>query len=80
MMSDPEPLKSIWTLLRECAEMKSYPHGIKTANLFESNGRMPRVRFEESKVPVGKNPDVVRKLAVVKPEIRIRKVLQSGVQ
>ena len=41
---------------------------------------MPWIGFEEREVLVGKRPDVVRKLVVMKPEVRVGKVVQSGVQ
>ncbi len=41
---------------------------------------MPRICLEECKVLVGECPDVIWKLAVVEPEVRVGKVVQSGVQ
>ena len=80
MMPNPEPLKSIGTLLGEGAVMKADPCGIENASLLEPDGRMPWIGFEKGEVLVGERPDVVRKLAVVKPEVRVSKVVQSGVQ
>ena len=80
MMPDPEPLKTIGTLSGKCAVVKTNPHRVENSDLLESKGRMPGIGLEERKVFVGERPDVLRKLAVVKPEIRIGKVFQSGVQ
>ena len=41
---------------------------------------MPWISFEEGEALVGELLNVVRKLAVVKPEVRVGKVVQSGVQ
>ena len=80
MMPDPEPLKTVRTFSRECAVVKANPRRVENSDLLESERRMPGIRLEECKVFVGERPDVLRKLAVVKPEIRVGKVLQSGVQ
>ena len=79
-MSYPKPLKSVGALLCECAKMEANPYRVKNANLLEPNGRMSWVRFEDGKALVGKRSDSIWKLAVVKPEVRIGEVLQSGVQ
>ncbi len=41
---------------------------------------MPRIALEEFKVFVGEGSDVVWKLPIVKPEVRVCEVFQSGVQ
>lgn len=41
---------------------------------------MPWICLEERKTLVGKVSNVVRQLAIVKPKVRVREVIQSGVQ
>lgn len=80
MMPDPEPLKTIRTFLRECAVVKADTGGVEHANLLKSHRGMPRVRPEKCKIFVRKLSNVVRKLVVVEPKVRVGKVVQSGVQ
>ena len=80
MMPDPEPLKTVGLLPGKCAIVEANPRRVEHANLLESDGRVPGVRLEQRKIFVRECADVVRKLAVVKPEIRVGEVLQSGVQ
>jgi len=80
MMPNPKPLKTIRALLRECAVVKADAGGVEHAHLLESHGRMPRIRFDECEVFVRKLSNVVRKLAVVEPKVRVGEVVQSGVQ
>ena len=80
MMPDPEPLETIATLSRESAVVEANPRRVENSNLFEPEGRVPGIGLEEGKVLVGECPDVVRKLAVMKPEIRVGEMVQSGVQ
>ena len=79
-MPDPKPLKTIRALLRECAVVKADAGGVEHAHFLESHGRMPRIRLEECEVFVRKLSNVVRKLAVVEPKVRVGRVVQSGVQ
>ena len=60
--------------------MEANANGVKHPNLLESDGRMPWVCLEQGKVLVGQCPDVIRELPIVKPEIRVSEVIQSGVQ
>lgn len=80
MMPNPEPLQAIGTLLRECAVVKSNPCGVENANLLQSDGRMPGISFEEREALVGERSNVLRKFALVKVEVRVGRVVQSGVQ
>ena len=79
-MPDPEPLQSVWPFFGERAVVKADAGGIKDGNLLESDGQVAWVGLEQREVLVGEIPDVVRKLAIMKPEIRIGEVIQSGVQ
>ena len=80
MMPNPEPLKSIWTLLGERAVVKADSCGIENTSLLKSDRRVPWIGFEEGEALVGERLNVIRKLAVVKPKVRVGKVVQSGVQ
>ena len=80
MMPDPEPLETIATLSRESAVVEADSHRVRNSDLLESERRVARICLEKRKVLIGKRPDAVWKLAVMKPEIRVGKVLQSGVQ
>ena len=79
-MPDPEPLETVGALPGERAVVEAYSHGMENSNLLEVEGWMTEVRFEEGEVLVGECPDVVGKLPVVKPEVRVGEVVQSGVQ
>ena len=59
--------------------MQSDPSRVKDADLLEADRRVPRIVSEEGKVLVSKLSDVVWKLAVVEPEVRISEVVHSGV-
>ena len=80
MMPDPEPLETAGPLTGEGAVVKADSRRVKNAHFFEAKRRMPGIGLEEGEVLVGERPDVVWKLAIVKPEIRIGEVVQSGVQ
>lgn len=80
MMPNPEPLKSSGALPGESAVMESNASRIKNSNLLESDGRTPWVCFEKREVLVGKLTDVIWELPVVKPEVWVSQVIQSGVQ
>jgi hypothetical protein len=80
MMPDPKPLETIGTLSGKCAVVETHPHRVENSNLFEAEGGVPGIRLEKCKVLVGKQPDIGWKLPVEKPEIRVGKVVQSGVQ
>ena len=79
-MPDPEPLETVGALAGESAVVQANPHRVENSNLLEPEGRMTGIRFEEGKVFVGYCPDVIRKLPVVKPEVRVGEMVQSGVQ
>ena len=79
-MSNPEPLESIGNFFGKRAVVKADARGVKHADFLEPHGRMPGVRLEQGEVFVGKRPDVLGKFTVVKPEIRVGKMVQSGVQ
>ena len=79
-MSNPEPLESIGALSGECSVVEANPRRVKNTNLLESDGRMPRICLEQCKILVGECSNVLGKLAVVKPEVRVSKMVQSGVQ
>ena len=80
MMPDPEPLETIATLSRESAVVEANPRRVENSNLLKAEGRVPGICLEQCKVLVGERPDAVRELAVVKPEVRVGKMIQSGVQ
>ena len=80
MMPDPEPLETIATLSRESAVVEANPRRVENSNLFEPEGRVAGISLEKCKVLVGECPDAVWKLAVMKPEVWVGKVIQSGVQ
>ena len=80
MMPNPKPLKSVGALPGERAVMESNASRVKNTDLLESDGRIPWVCFEQREVLVGKLTDVIRELSVVKPEVGVSKVIQSGVQ
>ena len=79
-MPDPEPLETVGTLSGEGAVVEANSRRVENSDLLKPDGRMPGVRFEQRKVFVGERPDFIWKLAIVKPEIRVGKVVQSGVQ
>ena len=79
-MSNPEPLESIGTFSGERPIVQANPRGIKNAHLFESDGRMSGIGLEHGEILVGERSNVLGKFAVVKPEIRVGKMVQSGVQ
>jgi hypothetical protein len=80
MMPDPEPLETIAALSRESAVVKANPRRVKNSNLFEPEGGVPGISLEKDKVFVGECPDAFWKLPLMKPEVRVGKVIQSGVQ
>ena len=80
MMSNPEPLETVGTRPGEGPVVEANPCGVKNTNLLESDGRMPGVGLEEREILVGEHPNVVRQFAVVQPEVRVSKMVQSGVQ
>jgi len=80
MMSNPKPLESIGAFSGECSVVKANPCGVNNANLLESDGRMPGICLEQSEILVGEPSNVLGKFAVVKPEVRVGKMAQSGVQ
>lgn len=80
VMPYPEPLKTVGAFSGECAVVEANPRRVEHANLFESDGRVPGVCLEKRKALVSERANVVWKLAVVKPEIRVGEVVQSGVQ
>lgn len=80
MMSNPEPLESIRAFSGERPVVQANPGGVKHANLLEPDGRMPGISLEQGEIFVGECADVLGKFAVVKPEIRVGKMAQSGVQ
>ena len=80
MMTNPEPLQPIGTLSGERAIVKTDSSGVKDANLLEADRRMAGIALEEFKVLLGERSDVVWKLSIVEPEIRVCEVVQSGVQ
>ena len=77
MNADP---KAIATLSGECSVVEANPCCVKNTNLLESDGRMPGIRLEQREILVGECSNVLGKLAVVKPEVRVSKMVQSGVQ
>lgn len=79
-MSNPEPLESIGDFPGKRAVVKADACGVKHANFLEPNGRMPGIRLEHGEIFVSQRPDVLGKFTVVKPEIRVGKMVQSGVQ
>ena len=80
MMTGPEPLQTIGTLLGEGAVVKTHACGIENTNLLESEGGMSGILFEEREVFVGQCPDVGREVAVVEPKVRVGEVVHNGVQ
>ena len=80
MMPNPKPLQPAGPFLGECAVVEADASGVKHADLLEPDGRMAWVGLDEREILVGKLPDVIGKLAVVEPEVRVGKVIQSGVQ
>lgn len=79
-MPNPKPLEPVGTFSGEGAVVQTNSRGIKNANFLQPDRRMARVALEELKILVGQFADVVRELPMVKPEVRISEVLQSGVQ
>ena len=79
-MPDPKPLETVGALPSERAVVEANPHRMENSNFLEPEGRMTGIRFEEGKVHVGECPDGIRKLPVMKPEIRVGEMVQSGVQ
>ena len=79
-MPDPEPMESVGTLLGESAVVEADSHRVRNSDLLESERRVARICLEKRKVLIGKRLDAVWKLAVMKPEVRVGKVIQSGVQ
>ena len=67
-------------ILAERAVMESDSGRPNGADLFEADGRMPRIGLEEFKVLVGKLTNAFGQLPVVRPEFRGGEVSQSGVQ
>ena len=80
MMSNPKPLESIGALSGERPVVQPNSGGVKHANLLESDGRMPGIGLEQGEILVGECSNVLGKFAVVKPEVRVGKMAQSGVQ
>ncbi len=80
MMTDPEPLQTVGTLLGEGAVVEAHPCGIENSYLLEPEGGMTGICFEKGKVLIGQRPDVGGKVAVVEPKIRVGEVVHSGVQ
>ena len=80
MMSNPEPVKPVGTFSCKSAVVEADPHRVENTDFLEPERKVPGICLEQRKVLVGERPDVVWKLAVVKPEIRVGKVVQSGVQ
>ena len=79
-MSNPEPLEYVGAFSGKRAVMKANARGVKHANFLEPDGWMPGIRLEHGEVFVSKRPDVLGKFTIVKPEIRVGKMVQSGVQ
>ena len=79
-MPDPEPLEAVTAFLGERAVVEADPHGVKNSHLFEAERGVPGIGLEKGKVLVGQSPDARWKLALVEPEVRVGKVVQSGVQ
>ena len=73
-------MESVGTLLGESAVVEADSHRVRNSDLLESERRVARICLEKRKVLIGKRSDAVWKRAVVKPEIRVSKVIQSGVQ
>jgi len=80
MVTDPKPLKSLRTFPGKSSVVKPDARRIKNANLFEVDRRMPRIRFEQREILVGKFTDAIRQHPITVPEIGAGKVIQRGVQ
>jgi hypothetical protein len=80
VVTDPEPLKPVWTLPSKGTIVQTDSGGVKDADFLEPDRRVARIAFEEFKVLVGERADVVWKLPIVEPEVRVCEVVQSGVQ
>ena len=79
-MPNPEPLETVGALPGECSVVEANPRRVENTNLLESDGRMPRIGLEQGEILVGECSNVLGKFAVVKPEVRVGKMVQSGVQ
>ena len=79
-MPDPEPLKSIGALSGEGAIVQTHSGGVKDTDFLQPDRRMARIALEQFKVVVRERPDLVWKLPIVEPKVRVREVVQSGVQ
>jgi len=79
-MSDPEPLQTFRALPGECPVMEADPGGVKHPNLLGPDGRVPGIDFEQGEILVGERSNLGRQATVVNPEVRVGKMIQSGVQ
>lgn len=70
MIANPEPYYAIRDRDTKGAEAETDPDRPEFAGLFEMQGRMARILFQEFKVCVGKMPDRFRKSGVAVPETR----------
>ena len=79
-MPDPKPVEPVGAFPGKCAVVESDPCCIENSDFLEPEGQVSGIAFEQRKVLVGERPDIVGKLTVMEPEIRVGKVIQSGVQ
>jgi len=79
-MADPKPLKPTRTLSGKRTIAKTNARGVEGANLFEANRWMARITLKKFKIFVSEISNILRKLPIVKPKVRVSKVIHSGVQ
>ena len=79
MVANPKPEESFRAFFGERAVVESNSRRIKGTDLLQMNGWVTRIGFDEREIFVGKSANAFGKPAVMKPEIWIGKVIQSGV-
>ncbi len=80
MPANPEPDQSFFAVFRESSVLKADARGPEDANLLQVQGRMPGIVAKEFEVFVGESANVIRKLPVMEPKVRVGEVFQSGLQ
>ena len=78
MVTNPEPYYAIRNRNPKGAETKADPNRPEVADLFEMQGWMSRIEFQEFEVCVSKLPNRCRKIVVTVPEARGGTMNQRG--